>query len=160
MTREELIQLRDAIDMTLALPDSLRGLLAQWLAPATAKTNGHDRRSSQLQSFDALNSGSGIAASAKAASTPRAAKPNDNPAHAPAAEQKLLAAMREYPGLSAGGLAKAVGAGLSTTKERLRRMGAQELIQKAPDGRWQVKEEEPRSPPARDEPDPTSASPN
>jgi hypothetical protein len=62
MTREELIQLRDAIDMTLALPDSLRGLLAQWLAPATAKTNVHDRRSSQLQSFDALNSGSGIAA--------------------------------------------------------------------------------------------------
>jgi hypothetical protein len=36
--------------------------------------------------------------------------------------------MREYPGLSAGGLAKAVGAGLSTTKEQLRRMGAQELI--------------------------------
>jgi hypothetical protein len=74
--------------------------------------------------------------SAKAASKPRAAEPYDNPAHAPGAERKLLAALREYPGLRAGGLAKAVGAGLSTTKERLRRMSAQELIQKAPDGRW------------------------
>jgi hypothetical protein len=34
MTREELIQTRDAIDMTLALPDSVREMLAQWLAPA------------------------------------------------------------------------------------------------------------------------------
>ena len=42
MTREELVQLRDAIDMTLALPDSIRELLAQWLTPAAAKPNGHD----------------------------------------------------------------------------------------------------------------------
>ena len=42
MTREELIALRDAIDMTLALPDSLRELLAQWLAPEASKPNGHD----------------------------------------------------------------------------------------------------------------------
>jgi hypothetical protein len=41
MTREELTALRDAIDMTLALPDSIRELLAQWLAPAAAKPNGH-----------------------------------------------------------------------------------------------------------------------
>ena len=69
----------------------------------------------------------------------------DNPANARAAERKLLAAMRERPGLSAASLAKVVGAGLSTTKERLRRMDAQELIEKAKDGRWQVKAEEPRS---------------
>lgn len=31
MTREELVALRDAIDITLALPDSIRELLAQWL---------------------------------------------------------------------------------------------------------------------------------
>ena len=42
MTREELIALRDAIDITLALPDSIREMLAQWLAPAAAKPNGHD----------------------------------------------------------------------------------------------------------------------
>ena len=37
MNRDELIQLRDAIDMTLALPDSVRALLAQWLAPEAAQ---------------------------------------------------------------------------------------------------------------------------
>jgi hypothetical protein len=42
MTREELTALRDAIDMTLALPDSIRELLAQWLTPAAAKPNGRD----------------------------------------------------------------------------------------------------------------------
>jgi hypothetical protein len=127
--------LRDAIDLTLALPDSIRALLAQWLAPVTAKPNGHGRHPPVPPP------------PLKAAPMPRpaAAKRHDNPAHARAAEQKLLAAMRERPGLSAALLAKAVGAGLSTTKERLRRMGAQELIEKAPDGRWQVKMEEPRS---------------
>jgi hypothetical protein len=55
-----------------------------------------------------------------------------NPADARAAERKLLTAMREHPGLGAALLAKVVGAGLSTTKERLRRMGAQKLIEKDP----------------------------
>jgi hypothetical protein len=39
---DELAALCDAIDMTLALPDSIRDLLAQWLTPADAKPNGHD----------------------------------------------------------------------------------------------------------------------
>jgi hypothetical protein len=59
--------------------------------------------------------------------------------------------MRERPGLSAASLAKIVGAGLSTTKERLRRMGAQELVEKAPDGHWRVKGEEPRPAAPREE---------
>ena len=42
LTREELTTLRDAIDMTLALPDSIRELLAQSLAPQTSKPNGRD----------------------------------------------------------------------------------------------------------------------
>jgi hypothetical protein len=37
MTREELVRLRDAIDMMLALPDSLRELLAQWLTGGEAR---------------------------------------------------------------------------------------------------------------------------
>jgi winged helix-turn-helix DNA-binding protein len=144
MTRQELTALRDAIDMTLALPDSLRELLAQWLTPAAAKPNGHDHHSPVRTPTPTR--------------TPRAATrvkaKYDNPAHARAAERKLLAEMRERPGLSAASLAKVVGAGLSTTKERLRRMGAQELIEKAPDGRWQ-KSEEPE-----DEARPTIASPS
>jgi hypothetical protein len=143
MTREELTALRDAIDITLALPDSIRELLAQWLTPATAKSNGRDPH-------PPVPTPSPKAASMPrpAGSKPHAAKRYDNPAYARAAERKLLAAMREHPGLSAALLAKVVGAGLSTTKERLRRMGAQELIEKAPDSHWQVKSEEPRSPPA------------
>jgi len=144
MTREELVALRDAIDMTLALPDSLREMLAQWLAPA-AKPNGHDPHPPAPTPTP------------KAASRPHASKRYDNPAHARAAERKLLAAMREHPGLSAAALAKVVGAGLSTTKERLRRMGAQELIEKAPEGHWRVKGEEPS---AREEPGPQQPSPN
>jgi hypothetical protein len=146
MTRDELIQLRDAIDLTLALPESVRELLAQWLTPAAVKPNGHDSHPAVPPPTP------------KVASKPRSAAPakrHDNPAHARAAEQKLLAAMREYPGLGAAGLAKTVGAGLSTTKERLRRMGDQDLIEKAPDGRWRVKVEEPE----REKSGPTIASP-
>lgn len=138
MTREELIQLRDAIDLTLALPDSIRELLAQWLAPGAVKPNGRDPRPP-------------VSTPRQVASRPQ--KPYDNPAHARGAERKLLEAMRERPGASANALAQVVGAGLSTTKERLRRMGAQELIEKAPDGRWRVKAKEP-------EPRPTIASPS
>jgi len=141
--------------VTLGLPDSVRELLAQWLAPATAKPNGHDLRPPVPSP------------SPKAAATPRpaapkpaAAKRHDNPVHARDAERKLLAAMREHPGLSSASLAKVVGAGLSTTKERLRRMGAQELIEKAPDGRWRVKGEEPRLPVQGEESGPQQPSPN
>src|ERR1700722_14484289 len=150
MTREELTALRDPIDLTLALPDSVRELLAQWLAPAAVKPNGHDPHSLLPTPTP------------KAAPTPRpaASKPYANPAHARTAERKLLAAMREHPGLSAASLAKVVGAGLSTTKERLRRMGGQELIEKASDGRWRVKAEEPRPPTQEEEPGPQQPSPN
>jgi hypothetical protein len=149
MTREELTALRDAIDMTLALPDSIRALLAQWLAPAAAKPNGHDPHPPVLPPTPKA-----APTPRPAASKPHAAKRYDNPAHARAAERRLLAAMREHPGLSAASLAKVVGAGLSTTKERLRRMGAQALIEKGADGRWRVKAEELR------EPGPSQPSPN
>ena len=40
--REELVALRDAIDLTLALPDSIREQVARWLTPEAAKPNGRD----------------------------------------------------------------------------------------------------------------------
>jgi hypothetical protein len=150
MTRDELVALRDAIDITLALPDSIRELLAQWLTPAAAKPNGRDPHppvpTPTLKAAPTLRSDT---------SKPHVAKRCDNPANARAAERKPLVAMRERPGLSAASLARAVGAGLSTTKERLRRMGAQELVEKAPDGHWRVKAEGPRPTAPKEEPGPT-----
>ena len=128
MDREQLLRLHAALGVAIAL-------LGEWLE--TSKPNGHDRHPF-----------------APASPSP---KLRDHPAHARAAEQKLLEAMREHPGFSTASLAKAVGARLSATKERLRRMNGQELIEKAPDGRWRVKEEEPRSSPAREAPRPTMA---
>jgi hypothetical protein len=154
MDREELLKLHAALGAVLALPESIRELLAKWLE--TAKPNGHDPHPPLVS-----------APTSKAAPTPRlaASKPHaanryDNPAHARAAERRLLAAMREHPGLSAASLAKVVGAGLSTTKERLRRMGAQELIEKDPAGRWRVKAEGPRPPTQGEAPVPQQPSPN
>jgi hypothetical protein len=134
MTREELTVLRDAIDMTLALPDSVRELLAQWLTPATSKPNGRDLHPPVPSPPP------------KAAPTPRPAdaKPHDNPAHARAPERRLLAVMRDHPGLSVIALANAVNAGRSATGERLRRLAAQDLIEKDRDGHWRVKAEKPR----------------
>jgi hypothetical protein len=154
MDREELLKLHAALGAVLALPESIRELLAKWLE--TAKPNGHDPDPPLVS-----------APTPKATPTPRptaskshAAKRYDNPAHARAAERRLLAAMREHPGLSAASLAKVVGAGLSTTKERLRRVGEQDLIEKGPDGRWRVKGEEPRPPRQGEAPGPPQPSPN
>jgi hypothetical protein len=87
MNREELTALRDAIDMTLALPDSIRELLAQWLTPAAAKPNGHDHRPPVPPPRPKA-----APMPRPAASKPHTAKRHDNPAHARAAERRLLAA--------------------------------------------------------------------
>jgi hypothetical protein len=143
MTREELTALRDAIDITLALPDSIREMLAQWLAPAAAKPNGHDPHPPVPTP------------------TPRPAKPRHRQSafSAKTAERKLLAAMREHPGLSVAALANAVGSGRSATGERLRQLAAQGMVEKDPAGRWKLKGVEPR-PAQSEEARPTSPSPN
>jgi hypothetical protein len=89
VNREELTALRDAIDITLALPGSIRELLAQWLAPAAAKPNGHDPHPPVPTTPPKA-----APAPRPAASKPPAAKRYDNPAHPRAAERRLLAAMR------------------------------------------------------------------
>jgi hypothetical protein len=89
MNREELIQLRDAIDMTLALPDSIRALLAQWLAPEGAKPgNGLDPHPPPSPSPN-VSTPKHSAASRRA----RQAKPFN----VQTAERRLLAAMADNP---------------------------------------------------------------
>ncbi len=145
MNRDELAALRDAIDLTLALPDSIRELLAQWLAPETTKPNGHDPHPPPL-----------APASAKALSGKSSPLAQKAEAQARASEQRLLAAMRANPGASVDGLAKAAGANRSSTGERLRQLAGRGAVEKDPAGRWRIAEEKP---PAGEAVGPTEASP-
>ena len=132
LTREELTVLRDAIDMTLALPDSIRELLAQWLAPQASKPNGHDPHPP--------------APTPPLKARTRAKARRVKPTPAQAAEQRLLAAMADNPGLSVIALANAAGSSRSATGERLRQMALRSLVEKDLTGRWKLKGEEPRPP--------------
>jgi hypothetical protein len=138
VSRDELLKLHAALGSVLALPDSVRELLAQWLTPARA-----EKDAGQVQ----------------------AVKPNSRDPHPPArqakarrrtktAERKLLEAMEANPGLSVIALANAVGSGRSATGERLRQLAVRGVVEKDLTGRWQLKGEEP-SPP-----DPQQPSPN
>lgn len=149
MNREELIQLRDAIDLALALPDSVRKLLAQWLAPETAKPNGHDPHPPPLAS-----------ASAKALSGKSSLLAQKAEAQARASEQRLLAAMRDNPGLTVVALANAAGASRSAAGERLRQLAVRGAVEKDTIGRWRIVEEKPREDEAREAPGPQPPSPN
>ena len=119
MDREELIALHAALGGLLALPDSVRELLVKWLMPKAVKPNGHDRhpppgptspptRAKAKNNFEAV----------------RRAKLTD----ARAAEQKLLRAMADNPGLSIIALANAADASRSTTQQRLQRLFVPEKL--------------------------------
>jgi hypothetical protein len=146
MTRDELIALRDAIDITLALPDSIREMLAQWLTPAAAKPNGHDPHP--------------LAPSPSPPAVKVQAVRRAKPTPAKAAERKLIAAMQDNPGLSVIALANAAGSSRSATGERLRQLAAQGVVDKDPAGRWKLKAEAQRSPAQSEEARPTIASPS
>jgi hypothetical protein len=62
---------------------------------------------------------------------------------AQAAEQRLLTAMRQNPGLSVIALANAAGSSRSATGERLRQMALRGVVTKDTTGRWKLKEAEP-----------------
>ena len=129
MTRDELGKLRDAIDITLALPDSIREMLVQLLTPAAAKPNGHDHHPPVPSP------------------TPRTVKVKtahpSKPTSSKTAERKLIAAMRDNPGLTVIALANAAGSSRSATGERLRQMALKGTVEKDVTGRWKLKGEEP-----------------
>jgi DNA-binding IclR family transcriptional regulator len=79
------------------------------------------------------------------------------PTLAEAAEQRLLAAMRDNPGLTVIALANAAGGSRSATGERLRQMAKRGVVVKSSTGRWKLKREEKARPPMQgEEPGPTS----
>ena len=128
MNRDELAALRDAIDAVLTWPDSVRAEMTRWLAPETAKPNGHDPHPPP----------------------PRQAKVRQSAFAAKTAEQRLIAAMRDNPGASVNGLAKAAGANRSSTGERLRALAGHGVVTKDSAGHWRLKGDEarPMQPPA------------
>jgi hypothetical protein len=130
MDREELLTLHAALGAVLALPDSVRELLVKWLE--TSKPNGHDRHASVPTS------------------TPRTVKIQSarraKPTSAKTAERKLMAAMRDNPGISVVALANAAGSSRSATGERLRQLAVRGAVTKDITGRWKLKAEEPGSP--------------
>jgi Winged helix-turn-helix DNA-binding len=131
MTKDVLIALRDAIDITLALPESVRVMLAQWLMPEAQKPNGRDLHSP--------------ASSSPPPAHPAKAHRRQSVFAAKTAERRLIEAMRDNPGLSVVALANAVGSSRSATGERLRQLAARGMVEKDPAGRLKMKREEPRS---------------
>ena len=81
---------------------------------------------------------------------PRQAKARQSAFAAKTAEQRLIAAMRDHPGASVDGLAKAAGANRSSTGERLRGLASRGVVTKDSGGHWRLVAEAAR---------PTEASP-
>lgn len=126
MNRTELAALRDAIDQVMAWPPAVLAEVARWLAPAV-KPNGLDLHPPPV-----------LAKRPPKVKAARPAKPNK----AQTAERKLLAAMRDNPGLSVIALANAASAGRSATGERLRQLAARGAVEKDSGGHWPLKAEE------------------
>ena len=124
--------LHTALGAVLAQPDSVRELLVKWLTPAAAKPNGHDPH-------PPVTPPAPRPAKAKTRAKARRVKPTP----AQAAEQRLLAAMRDNPGLSVIALANAAGSSRSATGERLRQMALRGVVEKDLTGRWKLKGEGP-----------------
>jgi DNA-binding IclR family transcriptional regulator len=61
------------------------------------------------------------------------------PIFAKAEEERLLAAMRESPGLSVAALAEAAHVGRSAADDGLRRLAARSAIERDAEGRWRLK---------------------
>jgi len=128
MNGPELTASRDALDTVLTLPDSVREEMARWLMPKPSKPNGHDPSPPVPTPL-----------TPRTAKVPVARPPK--PTLAQAAEQRLLQAMRDNPGLTVIALANAASAGRSATSERLRQLARREIVEKDAAGRWRLKGE-------------------
>ena len=150
MNRENLVMLHAAMGTMLSWPPAVLDEIARWLARA-AKPNGHDPHPPNGADRPPPT------ASPSPRSTPHAGKTRHGRSPAAAkADERILEALRDAPGLSAVKLAAAVRANRSTVGERLRELAGRELVEKDDDGRWRVVEEKAR--PARVEARPSSPS--
>jgi DNA-binding transcriptional ArsR family regulator len=127
MNREQLVTLHAAMSALLALPPSMLDEIARWLAPAAAKPNGHDPHPPNGKDLD----------------PPPIASPSHSgkARHVATTDERLLAALRDAPGLSAVKLAAASRVHRATVGERLRDLAGRGLVEKDDDGRWRAVEE-------------------
>jgi hypothetical protein len=144
MTRNELAALRDAIDTVLTWPPAVLAEVARWLTPAAPQPgNDLDPHPPPVEPRSGESAAiPSVAALSKRPGKARPAKPKPSPAKA--AEQRLLTAMRENPGLSVNALATTTGSSRSATGERLRGLASRGVIEKGGDGRWRLAGEEAR----------------
>jgi hypothetical protein len=131
------------IDAFLALPEDLRADVCRLLMSGSPKPNSRDLHSP--------------APSSRPPAPPARARHRQSIFSAKTAERKLLAAMRDNPGLSVIALANAVGSSRSATGERLRQLALRGLVEKDATGRWKLREEEPRPTVASAKPGPSAA---
>jgi hypothetical protein len=155
MNREELVAVRDVIDALLRCPDHVRELLTQWIAPVVArpkertvpliflKPNGRDPHPPPIAP---MGKASENGVSSRRSPTPYAGKAGRGkpPPSAKAAEQRLLAALRERPDQTAGALARSVGGAHTTIGRQLKSMAERGAIEKDADGLWRLAEAEAR----------------
>ena len=165
MNREQLVQLRAAIDTLLSWEPAVLDEITRWLgAPPETAQNG----ASAPQTVSENNGAKDAAASNDAPkangrdphpprtqiSRPRPAK--RRPDKRKTLEQQIKEALAERPNQSAGELARSVGGAQTTVSRELKRMGERGLIEKTGDG-WRLASSSVK---ARPSPDPQQPSPN
>jgi hypothetical protein len=133
MNRKELAVLRDAISTVLAWPDAVRDQVARWIAaPEAARPNGGDPHPPAVASTESIFETEDASPSSRQVKARRSKPPSAK------AEQRLLAAMRESPGVSVIALARAAGGGRSATAERLRGLASRGMVTKDSAGHWRL----------------------
>ena len=130
MNRAELGALRDAIDMILTWPDSVRDQIAQWLQTDTSKPKGADPgRLSRSRSNRPPGFKPGVGESA-------------------GREQALLEAMRDDPEAGVVQWAKTTRCDKSAVSMRLGRLAKRGLVERDGNGRWRLAAANPTMPPS------------
>jgi hypothetical protein len=130
VNRAELGALRDAIDMILAWPDSVRDQIAQWLQTDASKPKGADP--GQL--------------SRSRSNRRRGFKPSAE--ESVARERALLEAMRDDPEAGVVQWAKTTRCDKSSVSMRLGRLAKRGLVERDGNGRWRLAVANPTTPPS------------
>jgi hypothetical protein len=130
VNRAELGALRDAIDMVLGWPDSVRHQIAKWLQTDAANSNGAGSGRLSRSRFNRRHG----------------SKPGVG--ESTAREQALLEAMRDHPEAGVVQWAEATRCDKSAVSMRLGRLAKRGVVERDGNGRWWVAGANPTMPPS------------